>query len=179
MSRLTPISFDALSDAQKQVIDNRPSRATSGPFTIWLRRPAMTEMATAMMRHLRRGGLALPDRLSELAILVVARAFTAQFAWHSHSRQALQAGIDPVVIETIRNGRTPTFAKADEAMIYDYTRELVEQRLISDTTHQRALAMWGEDFLIDLVNLIGCYMMIGVHLTAFRIEAPGGEAPLV
>jgi 4-carboxymuconolactone decarboxylase len=175
MTRLTPIAYESLTDAQKAAIADRPARARSGPYTVWLRRPDMTEMATVMMRHLRHGGLVIPDRLTELVILVAARAFKAQFAWHSHAPQALAAGIDAQVIEAIRQRRTPAFKNEDEALIYAYANELIEERSISDATHQRALAMWGEDFLIDLVNLIGCYMMIAVNLVAFQVDAPDGE----
>ena len=175
MARLTPIAYESLTDAQKEEIANRPARASAGPFSIWLRRPEMTEMATVMMRHLRHGGLVIPDRLAELVILVAARAFKAQFAWHSHAPQALAAGLDSAVIEAIRQRRTPSFKRKDEAMIYAYANELIEERSISDATHERALAMWGEEFLVDLVNLIGCYMMIAVNLVAFRVDAPDGE----
>jgi 4-carboxymuconolactone decarboxylase len=170
--------MESLTAAQKEVVGQRPERAASGPFTIWLRRPEMTAMATTMMGHLRRGGVLLPDRLVELVVVIAARAFKAQFAWHSHAPQALAAGVDAAVIEAIRQRRPPTFAREDEALIYAYARELIEERSISGLIHQRALAMWGEEFLIDLVNLIGCYMMIGANLAAFEIDAPDGTTPL-
>lgn len=178
MARLPPIDLDALTEDQKSIVADRPSRAHEGPHTIWLRRPELMKMANHMMGWLRRGGVSVPPRLAELTIIIAARAFDAPFAWHSHARQAHEAGISADVIEAIRTRATPIFDNADEAMIYDFTTQLLERRAVTDETYGRVLSMWGEDFLIDLVNLIGCYMMIGANLAAFQVDAPDGSRPL-
>jgi 4-carboxymuconolactone decarboxylase len=178
MARLKPIALESLTAEQKEIVGDRPSRALAGPHTVWLRRPKLAGMASAMMHYLRRGGLIVPPRLAELVILIAAREFTAQFAWHSHKPQALAAGIDAGVIEAIRDRRVPRFREEDEALIYEFATELIARKAISDVTYQRALAMWGEDFLIDLVNLIGCYMMIAANLVAFQVDTPNGETLL-
>ena len=87
MPRLRPLSPETMTEDQKAIVGERPSRALHGPHTVWLRRPELAKMASHMMRYLRRGGLVIPPNLTELAILVAAREFKAQFAWQSHARQ--------------------------------------------------------------------------------------------
>ena len=49
----------------------------------------------------------LSPRLSELAILVIARHWTAQFEWSAHKAEALKAGLDPEIIEDLAKRRPP------------------------------------------------------------------------
>jgi 4-carboxymuconolactone decarboxylase len=178
MGRLVPLKFDELNPEQREIVGGEKRRAETGPFTVWLRRPKLARMTDAMMKHLRRGGLAVPGRLAELAILIAARAFTAQFAWHAHEPQAVSAGVEREVIEDLRHRRTPKFKKEDEALVYAFAIELLDKKQISDATYKRALDMFGQDMVIDLVNLLGCYAMIACNLVAFQVDVPGGEKPL-
>lgn len=178
MARLAPLDPAKLTPEQKAIVAVRPERIDHGPHTVWLRRPALAKMASSMMHYLRRGGVEVPPRLAELTILIVARAFTAQFAWAAHEPQALKAGVAPDVVDAIRHRRHPVFAKDDEALVYAFVTELVEGRRLTDETYARAKAMWGESFVIDLVNLVGCYMMIGANLVAFQVDIPKGAKPL-
>src|SRR5262245_13207067 len=120
MGRLTPLKMDQLTPEQIKIVGGEERRTQVGPFTVWLRRPKLAEMTDKMMKHLRRGGLAVPGRLAELAILIAARAFTAQFAWHAHEPQAVSKGIERDVIEAIRHRKKPSFKKEDEALVYDF-----------------------------------------------------------
>ena len=130
------------------------------------------------MGYMRRGGMTVPTRLAELAILIAARAWTAQFAWYAHEPQALAAGVDPKVVEAIKHRRPPAFERDDEATIYAFATELLEKRAISEPTYAKALALLGEQTLIDLVNLLGFYQFVATTLVAFGVEPPGGQLPL-
>lgn len=174
MGRLRPLDATTMSPEIRAIVAIRPERAHHGPHTVWLRRPKLAEMASGMMKYLRRGGVEIPPRLTELTILIVARAFTAQFAWAAHEPQAIAAGIDPAVVDALRYRRPPPFQREDEALVYRFTTELIADRKLSDATYDRAIKTWGENFVIDLVNLIGCYTMIGTNLIAFHVDPPEG-----
>ena len=71
MSRIEPLSPDALSDRQKQVHDaiaSGPRGRVRGPLAVWLHRPDLADRAQALGRYCRYDSL-LEPRLSELAIL--------------------------------------------------------------------------------------------------------------
>ena len=67
-----------------------------------------------------------PPKLSEIAILVTARHWTAHYEWYAHKRLALNGGMDPKIIDAIRDRRTPVFDDPKGQMIYDVAKSLHE-----------------------------------------------------
>jgi len=49
----------------------------------------------------------LPNRLNELAILMTARFWTAQYEWSAHRKNALAAGLSPAVIDVSGPAKSP------------------------------------------------------------------------
>jgi 4-carboxymuconolactone decarboxylase len=181
MARIDAIPREAMSEAQRAVHDRigagRSGGVVSGPFPIWLRMPALAQKAAELLTYLRRD-LAVPVRLAELAVLVTARSWTAQYEWAVHEGHAVAAGIDPTIAAAIRERREPSFIEEDEAVVYALARELMDKRALSDATYARAVALLGEDQTVGLVTVIGFFAMVAVVLVAFEVEAPGGARPL-
>src|SRR5256885_10273625 len=169
MARLAPTPRERLNPEQLRVNDliqgkrGREGGLAGGPFAIWLKDPALTEKAAALYHHLRHE-VSAPQRLCELAILVTARAWTAQYEWYAHEKHAVPSGLDAAVVAAIRHRRKPDFSKQDEAITYDLATELQETRALSDATYERARAILGETLLIELVTLIGFYTMLAILL---------------
>lgn len=180
MARVNPIPRERMTPEQRRVADAmsqmRANATLRGPHGVWLHTPEVAALVAPMLRYLRNEA-PIPLRLSALAILVAARAWTAQYAWLSHEKRARQGGLDPAVIDAIKNRRTPVFANEDEAAVYGLTTELLDKRAVSDATYARALAALGETTLLYLTSLIGCYMMVAVVLTTFQVDVPPGETP--
>ena len=59
-------------------------------------------------------------------MLVVARHHDCQYIWHAHAPAALTAGVAADVIEAMSKGERPTFGQRDEAAVYEYCTELLE-----------------------------------------------------
>jgi 4-carboxymuconolactone decarboxylase len=183
LGRLPPTPREALSPEQLRVNDliqagrGRSGGLAGGPFAIWLRDPALTERTVALYHHLRHE-LTAPQRLCELAILVTARAWTAQYEWHAHEKHAVPAGLDAAVVDAIRNRRTPVFSKQDEAITYGLAIELQERRALSEASYAKAREVLGETLLIELVTLIGFYTMLAVVLVGFDVEIPRGAVKI-
>ena len=78
MARINPIPHERMSPEQIRVNGSRPGGAT-GPHSIWLRSPELAMKAAALLTHVRSQSTLSP-RLQELAILIAARAWTAQYA---------------------------------------------------------------------------------------------------
>jgi 4-carboxymuconolactone decarboxylase len=181
MARIAAIPHDRMSEAQRAVHERigagRSGGVVSGPFPVWLRMPELAQKAADLLTYLRRD-LGLPVRLSELAVLVTARSWTAQYEWAVHETHAIAAGIDPAIAAAIRERRTPHFVKEDEAAVYALAEELMDKRALGDETYARAVALLGEDAIVGLVTTIGFFAMVAVVLVAFDIDAPGGARPL-
>lgn len=180
MSRLPEIDPATLSPLAREIYDEiaQDHRGhVRGPWPIELRVPETAKAYHDLYRRL----CAHPNigrRLFELMILVVARHYTAQFEWFAHERQALENGISPAVIEEIRHRRVPTFEKDDERIVYETTRELMEQHRLADATYARALELLSEEGIVELIVGAGTYVSIALQLNAFDIRIPADVRPL-
>jgi 4-carboxymuconolactone decarboxylase len=164
---------------QRQVYDavvSGPRGKVEGPLRAALHRPELAEKWQQFGAALRYG-TSLSPRLSELAILITARAWDSQFEWYAHAPHARRAGLAPEVIEAVRTGARPEFANADERALYDYVTELQQTHSVSEGTYQRALELFDVIGLVELTALTGYYSMVAMTLNAHEIPMPEGTEP--
>jgi 4-carboxymuconolactone decarboxylase len=176
MTRLPPLQPAEMTDEQRAVhaaIVAGPRGQVRGPLAVWLHRPGLAAKAQALGQYCRYDSC-LPQRLSELAILAMGRFWGAEFEWWAHKPIALKAGIDEAVVEAIRAGTEPPFARDDEATVYAVMRSLNETRRIAAPLYDQAIAVLGKDALIDLVGLAGYYTLISMTINAFEVMPPDG-----
>src|SRR5712691_6217708 len=145
-----------------------------GPFAVFLHAPAFGELAQKLGGHCRFK-TAVPPRLSEFAVLVTARLWRAQYEWFAHVPQAERAGVKPETIRDLHKGRVPKSAPKDERAIYYFIQELYKGKRVSDKTFGRVLAVLGEPATIELVGILGYYVLISMILNVFRMSPPHGE----
>lgn len=177
MSRLETPDPDTLSPEQRKVheaISSGPRGGVHGPLGVWLWRPELASRAQALGCYCRYDS-SLPPRLSELAILITARYWSAEFEWSHHKQPALDAGLDPHIVEAIRQRKTPEFSKDDEKAVYDFSTELQNNRVVSNPTYNKAIELLGQDAVVDLVGILGYYSLISMTINAFEIDAPGSN----
>lgn len=179
MPRLPPVDPAQLSPEHRAVYDEilRVRGQVRGPFAIWLTSPELCHHALALQDWFPKHAK-LDRRLLELMILVLARQATAQFAWFVHEPHARRLGIGEAVIEAIKERRTPDFAREDERLVYDITRELDATKTLSAASHQRGVEMLGAQAMVELVSAVGFYVMVAMTLNAFDAPVPGGRLPL-
>jgi 4-carboxymuconolactone decarboxylase len=157
------------------------SAATAGtspgsPFSVFLRSPEVGEHLQRVGSYIRFKS-SLGFKLNELAILITARHWNAQYEWFAHHRLALQAGLDPEIAKAIAQGNRPSNMPADEAIIYDFCTELHQQKAVSDPTYQATLQRFGEQGLMDLIAVNGYYSLVAMVLNVDRTPIPDGGAP--
>jgi 4-carboxymuconolactone decarboxylase len=175
MSRLPPVDADVLTIQQKKMYDEilRVRGQVRGPFAILLNSPELGQMALAMQDWFQKNSM-LPARLVELAILTMARKANAQFAWSVHEKRGRNNGLSDDVIEALRQRRSPVFARDDERLTYDLACELFETRTLSPASYARGAAHFGPQGLVELVSLVGFYVMVAMLLNSFEADPPQG-----
>ena len=110
--------------------------------------------------------------LTELGILVTGREYDQPYEWSLHELEAVAVGLDPAVIDVVRERRTLTGLGDREEVIIQFGRELYGDHHVSSETYARAVTLLGETNLIDLVDLMARYAGIAVRLTAFNQHMP-------
>ncbi len=181
MPRLAPLDLEALTPAQKEVADairGGPRGGLRGPFEAWLRSPGLADTAQKLGAYCRFGS-SLPGDINELAILLTGKHWKSQFEFWAHARLALQAGLDPAIIEAVRTGAEPPFTREIERVVYAAVTEYFETHRLSDATYKRAIDTFGEAGLVDLIGVVGYYGLVSMTLNVFEVALPEGEAELL
>ncbi|MBV8888085.1 MAG: carboxymuconolactone decarboxylase family protein [Alphaproteobacteria bacterium] len=176
MARYTELQEGALDDAQRRIWEDckaGPRGAVPPPVHVWLKSPGLADHAHKLGAHVRFG-TALTPNLTEIAILVTARYWTAQFEWAAHARLARQAGVSQEVIDAIAERRNPSFADPDEQLVYDFCHAFYRDHRVDDATYQRVVDRFGEKGAVDLTGLIGYYSFVSVTLNVFEVPTPPG-----
>ena len=179
MARLGEIDRAQLSEDQRRVaeqIQSGPRGGLAGPFWPWLRSPELADRAQKLGEFVRYKST-LPPRLFELAVLVTARVWSAQFEWYAHAPLARKAGIAEEIIEALAKGERPRFAKDDEAAVYEFCSELYATRRVSEAKYEAARRHFGEQGVVELVGILGYYALVSMTLNVFGIEVPKGTTP--
>ena len=177
--RMPAIPADALTEAQREAAGTYLAERgvpVFGPFVPLLRSPQMMLCASRMGQHLRYNSV-LPLRISEFAILIVAREWSAQVEWHIHHPIALKAGVAPETARALAEGRRPETMNADEALVYAFSTELQRNRGVSDPTYAALVARFGEAGAIDLTGINGYYALLAMTMNVARTALPAGASP--
>ncbi|MGA7993726.1 MAG: carboxymuconolactone decarboxylase family protein [Bradyrhizobium sp.] len=175
--RLKLLSPGEMNENQKQTYDESIAGkrgAPPAPMMAWLNSPEMARHATRLGAVLRFDTM-FPAKLSEIAILVTARHWTAHYEWYAHKRLALKGGMDLKIIDDIRDRRTPRFEDAKGQMIYDVSKSLHEGHGLSTALYNEAVKVLSERGLVEIIGLCGYYTMVSMTLNAFEFELPAGE----
>ena len=151
--------------------------AFAGPWSIFIHSPELMTLTQKMGEYLRYR-CAISGRLSELAILLVARHWTADFEWYAHAKIAAREGLSEATIAAIREGRRPDALNADEQIIYDMVSEILVTRRVSDTTYARAVKAFGEKGVVDICGVTGYYSLLAMTMNMGRVAIPADGEPL-
>jgi 4-carboxymuconolactone decarboxylase len=175
--RLKLLSPGEMNAEQKETYDESIAGkrgAPPAPMMAWLNSPEMARHATRLGEVLRFNTI-FPPKLSEIAILVTARHWTAHYEWYAHKRLALKGGMNPGIIEAIRDRRTPVFDDPKGQMIYDVARSLHEGHGLSRALYDAAVKLLGDRGVVEIIGLCGYYTMVSMTLNTFEFELPAGE----
>jgi 4-carboxymuconolactone decarboxylase len=118
-------------------------------------------------------------RLMELAVLVTAREHDQQYDWTMNELTARKDGLDPMVIDIVRERKPLTGTGENESAIIELGRELFGRHRVTAETYARALKIFGETDLVDLVDLIAEHATNAALLTAFDQRLPAAQKPLL
>lgn len=174
--RLPPLADEALRDDQREAaarLRAGPRGQLSGPFVPLLRSPGALGPLQLLGEYLRFAS-ELSPRLRELAILLTARRWNQDYEWAFHLPLAVDAGVDPTVLEQLRTGARPEPVDDDERCVVDLLDELWQASRPSDLTYRRCRALLGERDLVDLVCIAGYYSTLALVMNVARTPLPPG-----
>lgn len=170
------VVYDAIRSGPRSKLGNSSASTPGplgGPFNVMLRSPGIGNLVQALGGEIRFKS-SLPPKLNELAIMVTARFWTSQYEWFAHCKLALEAGLDPAIAKDVAENRRPANMDADEAIVYDFSRELHETHGVSDANYKRAVDRFGERGAFDLIAVNGYYSLVSMCLNVDKTPLPDG-----
>ena len=177
LSRLQNLKYGDMSQDQKDLHDeilSGPRTQIAGPMHAWFLNPSygsLIEKVGAFCRY----ETSIEPRLSELAIIIVARHWNANVEWFAHSEIAIKSGILQETVEAIELNKRPDFKKEDEALIFDITKSILDTKGLTDELFKRAEDTIGKTSLLDLTAIIGYYCNVAIQLNVFEIPSDDGR----
>jgi 4-carboxymuconolactone decarboxylase len=171
--RLPPIPPERWTDTQRKEAEAMiagPRGAVLAPFIPLMRSPELMGHVQRIGEYLRFRS-AIGVRLTELAILVTAAEWQQAVEWGIHAPIAEREGIAPGTIAALSRRERPAHLADDEAAVYDVGIELHREHRVSDATWARAIALFGEPGVVDLIGINGYYALLAMVMNAARTPA--------
>jgi 4-carboxymuconolactone decarboxylase len=179
--RLPPLAAGEWDDVLTRVLQNSPG-GTDEPMHIF------TTLGRADPELFRRwlgfGGAllagSLPGRLRELVILRTADRFGGRYEWAQHIALAEAQGVTPAEVAAVSEGGAGLNAlewSPVERAALAAVDETADEGAVADATWDTLADLLPESELVELLMLIGHYMMLTTVLRSLRIPLePRAEA---
>ena len=135
-----------------------------------LRSPELAGHVQRLGAHVRFHS-SIGVRLTELAVLVTASEWQQPVEWKIHAPIAEREGVPRALIDALARREAPKAMADDEAAVYEVCIQLHRERRIDDATWARALTLFGEQGVVDLIAVNGYYALLAMVMNAARTRA--------
>ena len=184
-SRLPPVRREDLDEIGQRAYDSMTTEGSKlraslrGPTGFWLHMPEVIGHVRELNWNLRNSELGLARPLRELCILVTARANDCQKEWTAHEPRALNAGLDPAIVDIVKHRKPLDGVAEPAAAIIAFGRELFRDKKVSSPVYAHALQVLGKRGLLHMIALMSNYTMTSVIFAALDQQVAPDQAPLL
>jgi 4-carboxymuconolactone decarboxylase len=171
-----------LDDVGKRAYDRAATPGKSlvglrGPGGITLYSTKTVESRNQFGNHLRYD--VFPANIRAVAILAVAREMDSQFEWAAHEPEALKEGVPADVVDVIKRRLSTQGLDETYAAIIELGRQTFGDHKVTSECFARVKKLFEPTKLVELVMLMGNYAATAALLTAFDMQLPEGQKPLL
>jgi 4-carboxymuconolactone decarboxylase len=177
-NRLPAVKRDNLDEASKKIYDAGATGSDYGPQRLRLYSGGAEEFSSGLNTFLRRKA-GLEPALVELSILAAVREMDGEYEWTAHEPAALKAGVSPQVIDIVKYRKPLTGVEEKQATIIELGREAVGKHKVSSETYARAIKLFGDRGLVNIVSLMGDYSSTAILLNTFDQHVRPTDKPLL
>ena len=114
----------------------------------------------------------LDKRVHEVVILTVGAVWNSPYELYAHSAMARRSGISDDVIQALAAGRSSDQLSPKEQIAHRFARQLVIDRKVDGDLYREAESAFGRTGIVDMVYLIGMYLLTCAILNVFEVPAP-------
>ena len=181
LTRLPQLTRADLNDEGKAIYDKIVGDGpvpTTGPVSMSLYSPKVALAFNELNGFLRYNG-DLSPRHTEVAICVAAWEIEQQYEYSAHEPAALRYGAPQAVIDTIKFDREPAGLSPEETVIIKVGRQIMREHKLDSDLYAEAVRIFGRKGFVELVTVMGDYVMVGMVLTAIDQHLPANRPALL
>ncbi|HWN40436.1 MAG TPA: hypothetical protein VNP02_18170, partial [Gammaproteobacteria bacterium] len=145
---------------------------TSRPLLV-LHSPATAAGLDRIERYLFTES-ALSGRVAGLLALVTAREMNLVYEWSIREDAARASGLEPAVIDVVRNNGSVDGLSRDDALLIDFGRQLFRNRHVRSETFAALVERLGRQDAFDAIMLLAYPAMAGILQRAVDPQPPAG-----
>ncbi|WP_422743452.1 carboxymuconolactone decarboxylase family protein [Mycobacterium sp. WMMD1722] len=166
--RLTLIAWADSYDVRAMTDDGK----LIGPFNPCLYSTGITPGFLAWMQA-DLAHTTLDKQTHEVVILTVGAIWKSPYETYAHSAVARTVGLPEAAIEGLCRGETPPELTAGQLLAHRFASQLTREHEVDDDLYREVEMHFGSATLVDLVYLVGLYLLTCALLNAFQIPKPG------
>lgn len=173
-NRMPPLSDEEMTFSQKQAakeLASGPRKCIFGPFSILLRSPELLTRTQLLGEYLRFHG-ALPQRLREMTMLIVGKAWNQPYIWYIHEPIAIKSGLQVDIINAIAQDTHPRNMTESEVAVYDFSMQLLKKHKVNNETYLKNKKLFGEKGIVELTAINGYFSMLAMMLNVSNTPIP-------
>ncbi|MGD8808203.1 MAG: hypothetical protein PVG24_01290 [Gammaproteobacteria bacterium] len=174
LTRLAPLTredMDAEGKAAWDYVVGDGDAPRTGPVPMSLYSPTLARIFSDLNGYLRYNG-DLSPRHTEVAILVATYEIKNQYEYSAHEPAVLRFGAPQAVVDTIKYDREPVGLSPEETVIIRLGRQIIREHRLDSELYAEAVELFGEKGLVEMVTVMGDYIMVGMVLTAIDQHLP-------
>jgi 4-carboxymuconolactone decarboxylase len=181
LSRLPPLTRADLDDEGKAIYDkivgDGPAPKT-GPVALSLYSPKIAQAFSDLNGFLRYNG-DLSPRHTEVAILAATWEIQQQYEYSAHEPAVLRYGAPQAVVDTIKYDREPVGLSPEETLIIKFARAIMRDHKVDSQLYADVVKTFGRKGMLEMVTVMGDYVMVGMVMTAIDQQVPAERAELL
>jgi 4-carboxymuconolactone decarboxylase len=175
---LRPEDMDDRASAQIYAAVARPDgEPPRGTIAIALYSPGTAAALGRIDQYLRTESL-LGPRLFRLFSLITAREMNLAYEWSVHESAGVRSGLEPEVIDAIRQNGPLIGLDQDDALFIDFGRQLFRNRHVDSTTFAALVERLGRQQAFDAIMALTYPAMAGVMQRAVDQRPADGWDPV-
>lgn len=175
MTRIPLVTRELIAENEKVAYDEfvkrRGGEPKVGPYSLVAHMPDMAQRLESLRTYIRAED-SLPQKLQELVMIAVAEEMGCHFIWYAHAAAARKIGVRGDIIDNMREKKELTNLQADEQIVIHFTRELLQNRKVSQATFNAASTHFGQRGTMTLTNLIASYAVLAYNMNTYELMAP-------
>ena len=175
LSRLPPVTPGDLDEEGRRLLAGRPEvKPGPGPTHVTSYSPRERSLGTPTGVNSPVG-----PRYFQLAVLIMAREIDQQYEWSAHEPAGVRQGLEPSVIEVVKNNKDVAGLTDKDATFITFGRTLYREHHVSSELWQKMVGHFGRQQTVQLMMIMGDYFRVGFMMNAVDQHFPAERKALL